>query len=554
MSAMDSETATDKDADSIPRRQELDSVALEADAVAFLQAAQEAVAGGRDELEHVMGEVRFRVKVPPLGEGDRGIVYRLVSHSLALPEARGPVCLKVAKQQPVCRERLLEEQMTTDFFLSEGVSVPRIHYMDPKGRFCVKDLVEGESITSLYLRFSSLSAHAQSTILRDLTVFMEELLALFKKRPDCQVSISPNNIYILTDRGRFHDPNRLVLIDPGTTLKKKYDSFTFETYWNEVLPDRIQKYQRTGYLQWLVPQQVTQSEGVSVPRIHYMDPKGRFCVKDLVEGESITSLYLRFSSLSAHAQSTILRDLKVFMEELLALFKKRPDCQVSISPNNIYVLTDRGRFHDPNRLVLIDPGTTLKKKYDSFTFETYWNEVLPDRIQKYQRTGYLQWLVPQQVTQSEGDEAREFEIFHGMKPSEVYLLLKAARTVELDAEEVIVKEGAIGENFYLVLEGEVEARRGTFSQPGAFHTRIRKGSVLGEMAFLLHVPRSMTVVAATPCKLIEFDRALFSEMLDAQLAAPYKLMQNMAKILAHRLYSLDQEHQKVLEARVGAIG
>ncbi len=409
---MSGETGKSTDLDSVVKDETLDSVELEADAVDFLQGAHDAVVAGRGELEHVMGDVRLRVRVPPLGEGDRGIVYRLLSHSLELPDASGAVCLKVAKQQAVCRERLLEERMTTEFFLSEGVSVPRIHYMDPKGRFSVKDLVEGESITSLYLRFAGLSAHAQSTILRDL---------------------------------------------------------------------------------------------------------------------------------------------KVFLDELLALFRKRPECQVSISPNNIYVLSDGGRFHDPNRFVLIDPGTTLKKKYDSFTFATYWNEVLPDRIQKYQRTGYLQWLVPQQVTQSEGDEAREFEIFHGMKPSEVYLLLKAARTVEFDAEEVIVKEGEIGEDFYLVLEGEVEARRGLFSRPGTFHARIRKGSVLGEMAFLLHVPRSMTVAAATPCKLIEFDRERFREMLDAQLTAPYKLLQNMATILAQRLYSLDQVHQKVLEEH-GTIG
>ena len=63
----------------------------------------------------------------------------------------------------------------------------------------------------------------------------------------------------------------------------------------------------------------------------------------------------------------------------------------------------------------------------------------------------------------------------------------------------------------------------------------------------------MTVAAATPCKLIEFDRARFREMLDAQLTAPYKLLQNMATILAQRLYSLDQVHQKVLEEH-GSIG
>jgi hypothetical protein len=385
----------------------LDAPELEAEAVRFFEAMQAAAAAGQGEVDYALGDVRVRLAVPPLGEGDRGIVYRLASHSLSLPGVEGPLVLKVAKPQPICRERLLEERMTTDYFLSEGISVPRIHHMDPKGRFAVKDLVDGESVTSLYLRFQALS-----------------------------------------------------------------------------------------------------------PR----------------------------------SQSTILRDLEAYLDRLLALFRRRADCQVSISPNNIYVLSEGGKFHDPNRLVLIDPGTTLKKNYDNFTFETYWNKVLPERIKKYQRTGYLQWLVPQEVNQSERDEAKDFEIFRGLKPSEVYLLLKAARTVEFDAEEVILKEGEIGENFYLVLEGEAEARRGLFTQPGSFEMRIRKGSVLGEMAFLLQVPRSMTVVAATPCKLIEIDQERFSELLEANLTAPYKLIRNVATVLAERLHRLDTAHQKALQA------
>jgi len=201
------------------------------------------------------------------------------------------------------------------------------------------------------------------------------------------------------------------------------------------------------------------------------------------------------------------------------------------------------------QLVLIDPGTTLKKSYEGFTFEKYWNEVLPDRIRKYQRTGYLQWLVPQEVTKSERDEVKDFEIFRGLKPSEVFLLLKAARTIEFDTEEVILREGAVGENFYLVLDGEVEARRGHFTKPGSFNLRIGRGSVLGEMAFLLHCPRSMTVVAANRCKLIEIDQDRFNELLDARLTAPYKLIRNIAIILAERLHNLDRTHEQLL-ARV----
>lgn len=392
-------------------RPELAAPELEAEAAAFFEDLQHAQAAGLKEVERSLGGTGFTLALPPLGEGDRGMVYRLRSWSMALPGGHGALCLKVAKPQPVCRERLLEELMTTSFFLGEGIAVPRIHYMDPLGRFAVKDLIEGESVTSLYLRFGTLTARSQSLVL----------------------------------------------------------------------------------------------EGI-----------------------------------------------EAYLTRLLELFRKRPDCQVSISPNNIYVLTEAGRFSDPLRLVLIDPGTTLKKSYEGFTFQKYWNEVLPDRVRKYQRTGYLQWLVPKEVTQSERDEAKDFEIFRDLKPSEVFLLLKVARTIEFDAEETIFTEGSIGENFYLVLEGEVELRRGHYSRPEAFTVRIKPGSVLGEMAFLLHAPRSMTAVAAKPCKLIEIDRERFGELMDAHLTAPYKLIRNIAITLAERLHALDSSHARLLAERVGA--
>jgi CRP-like cAMP-binding protein len=380
---------------------------LEAEAVLFFEALQQAAAAGRSRVDLTYGGVELAIGLPPLGEGDRGIVYPLRASPPAAPAAGGTLCVKVAKQQPICRERLLEEAMTTAYFLAEGVAVPRIHAMDPLGRFCVKEFVAGESVTSLYLRFNDLSVKSQQLIL---------------------------------------------------------------------------------------------------------------------EG------------------------LERFITRLLELFAKRPDCKVSISPNNIYVLSEGGKFTDPAQFVLIDPGTTLKKNYGDYTFGKYWNEVLPDRIRKYQRTGYLQWLVPQQVTQSERDEARDFEIFHGLNPAEIFLLLKAARTVEFEPEEVILREGAIGENLYLILEGEVEARRGHFSRPGSWHARIGRGSVLGEIAFLLHVPRSMTVVALTPCKLIEIDQDLFNELLAANLTAPYRLIRNISVILAERLLNLTVKHEKLLGA------
>jgi len=380
---------------------------LKRQAADFLDAVRAATKGGATKVDLVYGGVRLKLALPPLGEGDRGIVFRLRGHTLPLPDAGVPLVLKVAKEAPVCRERLLEESMTTAFFLAEGVAVPRILHMDPKGRYCIKEFVDGESVTSLYLRFSRLSPYAQRVILQGL---------------------------------------------------------------------------------------------------------------------------------------------EQFLTRLLALFQQRPDCKVSISPNNIYVLRDGDHFHDPPRFVLIDPGTTLKKSYEGFTFQRYWNEVLPERIAKYQRTGYLQWLVPQEVTETERREAKDFEIFRGLTPAEVLFLLKIARTVEFEPEEVVLREGEIGECFYLVLEGEVEARRGRPGTPGFWHVRIGKGAVLGEMAFLLRIPRSMTIVAGTPCKLIRIDHEAFEQALEAKLTAPYKLIHNIAVALAERLHALDSTHERLLQA------
>jgi CRP-like cAMP-binding protein len=384
-----------------------DAPELEAEAVAFFEALQDIAAAGRSEAHVNYGPTEMTLGLPPLGEGDRSLVYPLVRAAAIVSAAEGPLCIKVAKQAPICRQRLIEETRTTEFFISKGIRVPRI----------------------------------------------------------------------------FH-----------------------------------------------------------------ADDLGRFSVKEYIQGESVTSLYLRFSELSIRAQSQILEGLQHFIDELLRLFRDHPDYKVSISPNNIYVLSEGGKFGSPVQFVLIDPGPTPKKNYDGFSFSKYWNEVLPDRIRKYQRTGYLQWLVPRQVTQSERDEAKEFEIFQGLKPAEIFLLLKIARTVEFDIEEIILQEGTIGENFYLILDGEVELRKGHFTKPGALNLRVRSGSVLGEMGFLLRVPRSMTVVAATPCKLIEIDHDRFHELLDGNLTAPFKLVKNIAAILAERLYSLDNAYQRLLES------
>lgn len=152
------------------------------------------------------------------------------------------------------------------------------------------------------------------------------------------------------------------------------------------------------------------------------------------------------------------------------------------------------------------------------------------------------------MSEAEYEDAKEFEIFRDFESDEVDALLDAGATLEFDPCEVILKEGTIGENFYLILDGEVMLQKGHYVKPGAWNIMLKGGSVLGEMGFLMRVPRSMTAVAVSHCKVLEITNENFQMLMDGKLLAPYKLLRNIAVILAERLHKLDHAHQKLLES------
>ncbi len=81
--------------------------------------------------------------------------------------------------------------------------------------------------------------------------------------------------------------------------------------------------------------------------------------------------------------------------------------------------------------------------------------------------------------------------------------------------DTIIRQGALGESFYFILEGEVEvfARRGDGSE--ALIDRLEPGRHFGELALLGDRRRTATVRAAgdAPLKVLELDAATFAELM-----------------------------------------
>jgi MFS family permease len=76
--------------------------------------------------------------------------------------------------------------------------------------------------------------------------------------------------------------------------------------------------------------------------------------------------------------------------------------------------------------------------------------------------------------------------------------------MEVDSGKVLIRQGDPGDLFYVIVEGDVEVTSG-----GTHLRTLGPGSYIGEIALLRDVPRTATVVAKTPLRLLALQREPF---------------------------------------------
>jgi voltage-gated potassium channel len=104
----------------------------------------------------------------------------------------------------------------------------------------------------------------------------------------------------------------------------------------------------------------------------------------------------------------------------------------------------------------------------------------------------------------------------------------AALAVErdIDAGTELIREGEPAGEFYVVVEGEVDVRRRRRKI-----ARLAAGSFVGEIALLSRSPRTATVVAATPLRVLTVSGRDFVALLDSMP----ELWLKVARTLADRV-------------------
>jgi CRP-like cAMP-binding protein len=128
------------------------------------------------------------------------------------------------------------------------------------------------------------------------------------------------------------------------------------------------------------------------------------------------------------------------------------------------------------------------------------------------------------------EQLAQVPLFQGLSKKELKMISQLATYLEEPAGTVLTREGAVGHEFIIVLDGDIEVRQGdrVVAERGA-------GSYIGEIALLDHRPRTATVVAKTPIKIEVIGQREFAGLL----AEVPELSQQLLAAMARRLEALD---------------
>lgn len=130
--------------------------------------------------------------------------------------------------------------------------------------------------------------------------------------------------------------------------------------------------------------------------------------------------------------------------------------------------------------------------------------------------------------QSQIDEAiANVPLFEGLTKNEFRLASRLSTAIEVPAGTVLAHEGAIGNEFLIVLEGHVHVLHGE----QVIATR-GPGSPLGEIALLGNRPRTATLVAKTRVRAQVASKKEFDGLLAAVPMISERLRSTMAERLA----------------------
>lgn len=123
-------------------------------------------------------------------------------------------------------------------------------------------------------------------------------------------------------------------------------------------------------------------------------------------------------------------------------------------------------------------------------------------------------------------------LFTTCNRKELGKIAKAADEIEIDAGRTLVEQGATGHEAFVIIEGRAEVRRND-----QVVATLEPGQAFGELAILDGGPRTATVLAIEPLRVLVLGQREFGSLLDEVPGLARKLLTTLAR----RVRELDEQ-------------
>lgn len=153
-------------------------------------------------------------------------------------------------------------------------------------------------------------------------------------------------------------------------------------------------------------------------------------------------------------------------------------------------------------------------------------------------------VLPAQPMQADASEfpLEGVPFFEGLEREQVEKMFSIGERAHFDKDEVILVEGSLDSNLYVVLRGSARIVLANDSEESMELIEVGVGEVLGEVSLLIDAPHAATVTALEPTEVIRIERSKLNKLIQDAPELAAQVWHQLAISLGTRLRDTDTRY------------
>lgn len=130
---------------------------------------------------------------------------------------------------------------------------------------------------------------------------------------------------------------------------------------------------------------------------------------------------------------------------------------------------------------------------------------------------------------------RQLEVFSDLSDEEMDILVRHFKIRSLDEDEILFRQGDVGDFFAVIIEGRLEITRHTKKDTPVALASLASGATLGAMALIDQETRSASAIAVEPSTIFLIPKKSFDTLIENHPQCGVKLLRKIAKTLCDKI-------------------